>query len=187
VEVERTMTREIVTCRSEDSLEQAARRMRVHDVGGLPVVDGHGRLAGMLTDRDICMAALERGRPLGDITVREAMTHQVVTVEPGDSLVNAAERMGQFQVHRLPVVDDGGRPVGLLTLLDLARRAACGEMRASGDVGMDDVNLALVAIGRPWAGEEPSGPAHPHDPRRSRPVMPRRLRPRVPILRRCPW
>jgi len=149
VELERTMTREVVTCCPEDSLAQAARRMRAHDCGSLPVVDAHGRVVGMLTDRDICMAALDHGRALRDLAVRLAMTHDVVSLEPSHSLALAAELMGECQIRRLPVVDGEHRPIGLVSLVDLARRAESGEMRDEGDVGMDDVSAALAGIGRP--------------------------------------
>jgi CBS domain-containing protein len=162
VEVERTMTREVVTCGPEDSLERAARAMLQRDCGGLPVVDRRGRVIGMVTDRDICMAALTRGRPLRELCVRDAMTREVVSAAPGQSLALAAELMGQCQVRRLPVLDESHHPVGVISLGDLARRADCGEPLDSGDVGMDDVTAALAAIARPGPPAALPRPAPPH-------------------------
>ena len=157
MEVECTMSRQVVTCRPEDSLALAARAMRTRDCGVLPVVDCSGALVGMVTDRDLCMAALELGRPLNEIAVREAMASDVVALDPHHSLAFAAELMGELQLRRLPVVDAERHPIGILSLVDLARRADCGEMRGPGDVGMDEVSSALAGIGRP--GPALPGPA----------------------------
>jgi CBS domain-containing protein len=197
VEVERSMTREVVTCRQDDSLEQAARRMRGRDCGALPVLDARGEVAGMLTDRDICMAALDSARPLWAITVREAMSPDVFVLDPAQSLVFAAELMGEFQVRRLPVVDSRRRPRGILSLLDLARRASSGDVRGREDVGMDDVALALARIGRPRpAAALPAGrvaqvqavPPRPHRAELLASAAARRGWPRTPTIRwRMPW
>ena len=186
MDVERTMTREVVTCRPEDSLERAARRLHRHDLGGLPVVDQAGRLEGMLTDRDICMAALQRGRALREIAVREAMTRDVVSLSPSQSLLFAAELMGQFQVRRLPVLDGGGRVLGILSLVDLARRAGCGEMRDGEDVGLDDVTTALAQVGAPPAAPPLPLPA-PTSTLRRRPARPSRRGQEIPSIRRSSW
>ena len=162
MEVERTMTREVVTCCPEDSLERAARALLQRDCGGLPVVDGKGHVVGMVTDRDICMTALTRGRSLRELCVRDAMSRDVVSAAPGESLALAAELMGQFQVRRLQVLDTDHRPVGLLSLSDLARRADSGELLSAGDVGMDDVTAALAAIARPAPPAALPRPAPPH-------------------------
>jgi len=186
VEVERTMTCEVVTCCPEDSLERAARAMLQRDCGSLAVVDGQGRVVGRVTDRDICMTALARGRSLRELCVREAMSRDVVSAAPGESLALAAELMGQFQVRRLPVLDADHRPLGVLSLSDLARRADSGEPLSAGDVGMDDVTAALAAIARPAPPSALPRPAPPH-PRAPRSLHPPRNRRSLSGSRRPSW
>ncbi len=114
------------TCAPTDTLNQAAQIMWEHDCGVVPVVYPDGALAGIITDRDLCMAAYTRGQPLASITVESAMSGVVETCSPNDSIGHAARSMAQHQVRRLPVVEHG-KLVGLLTLADIAR-----EVRKSG-------------------------------------------------------
>ncbi|HVP59465.1 MAG TPA: CBS domain-containing protein [Myxococcaceae bacterium] len=117
--VEDVMTKQLETCRADDSLWLAARKMWEHDVGCLPVLGSDGRVTSVITDRDIAMAAYLRGKTLGEVKVSEAMSHRLVTVEPTDVLRVAEDRMRSEQVHRIPVVDALGFLKGMVTLNDL--------------------------------------------------------------------
>jgi CBS domain-containing protein len=121
--VDQLMTRPVVTCRTDDTLNTVAALMWDHDCGVVPVVDDAGRLAGILTDRDICMAAYTQGRRLDEIRVEPIMTRTVHSCRPDDPVSRAEEAMEAHQVRRIPVVDGEGRPVGLLSLNDLARES----------------------------------------------------------------
>jgi CBS-domain-containing membrane protein len=88
--------------------------------GSVPVVDADSRLVGFLTDRDICMAAYTQGRPLGELKVDRAMAKSVVSCKSEDDLERAAQLMRENSLRRLPVVDDRGVLVGLLSLGDIA-------------------------------------------------------------------
>jgi CBS-domain-containing membrane protein len=94
------------------------------DCGIVPIVNDEGRLAGVVTDRDICMAAYTQGRALADIPVTTAMARQVVAVHRDDSVEEVETLLADNQVRRLPVLDSDGRPVGLVSMNDLARLAA---------------------------------------------------------------
>ncbi len=118
------MTREVRTCRPEDSLKTAARLLWEEEIGFLPVVDAGGHLAGVITDRDICMAAYTSGRPLADLPVGRCMTRVVFAIRPERTVADAELLMCSKHVHRLPVVDEAGRVVGVLSLDDLARETA---------------------------------------------------------------
>jgi CBS domain-containing protein len=99
------------------SITDAARLMRDEDVGSLPIVEGD-RLAGMLTDRDIVIRAVADGtldRTAGDIASRE-----LTTIDPQQSLEEAARLMAEHQVQRLPVCEEDGRLVGILSLQDVS-------------------------------------------------------------------
>ncbi len=124
--VENLMTKSVRTCRPEDSLSHAAQIMWEADCGAVPVVsnDEEGRLVGMITDRDVCMAAYTQGRTLGQIQVRDVMAKDLHCCRPSDTVAEAETVMSSAQVRRLPVVDESGHVVGFLSLADLAREAA---------------------------------------------------------------
>ncbi|HUJ58633.1 MAG TPA: CBS domain-containing protein [Kofleriaceae bacterium] len=124
MDVADVMTKPIVTCHPQDSLDLAAHRMWDADCGALPVTDADGALIGILTDRDICMSAWSRGRPLADIRVEDAMARQVYTVKPDQEIGVAELLMAEHQIRRVPVVDASHRPIGLVSMNDLAREAA---------------------------------------------------------------
>lgn len=107
----------------QDSLEHAARMMWDHDCGALPVVDQHGRLGAMITDRDVCMGAFTRGARLADLRVGDSMSRAVVSCAAEDDVVHATRLMRQHRIRRLPVIDQKGQLVGVLSLTDLARAA----------------------------------------------------------------
>ena len=118
--VHELMARQVHSCRSSESLEAAAQLLWDHDIGAVPAVDDKGRVVGVVTDRDICMAAYTQGRPLRELVIAETMSRELITCEPGDSVAHAAALMKHHQLRRLPVLDGERRPVGILTLADLA-------------------------------------------------------------------
>lgn len=115
------MTKEVRVCRRGDSLNEAARRMWEGDLGALPVVDEGGAVLAVVTDRDLCMAAYTRGRRLEEMQVHEAMSPRVATCGAGDPIEDAERVMRESRVRRLPVVDEGGVLVGIVSLADIAR------------------------------------------------------------------
>src|SRR5271166_6134222 len=104
--VEQLLTKEVLVCRPADSLNHAAQILWENDIGVLPVVadDGSNRLVGMLTDRDICMAAYTQGGSLCDLRVERAMARSMNACTPMTTLEEAAHAMAEAQVRRLPVV-----------------------------------------------------------------------------------
>jgi CBS domain-containing protein len=115
------MTRDVATVRPTETLEQAAQLMWEADCGSIPIVDGGDQVVGMITDRDICMAALIQGRLLSEISVMSvAATEPCVASE--DEPVEAVEAlMRKHQVRRVPIVDHARRLVGIISLTDIAR------------------------------------------------------------------
>ncbi len=124
--VEQVMSKEPRCCRSGDVLSEAARILWEDDCGVVPVIasDGSNRLIGIVTDRDLCMAAYTQGRRLAELPVSTAMSSDPVTCAPSNTLEDAAAAMRRAQVRRLPVVDEAGQVLGILSLADLAREAA---------------------------------------------------------------
>ena len=120
---ERIMTRDPVTCLPGDTLATAAERMRLENVGALPVVDGEECwLVGIITDRDIAVRAAARGLDPRTTPVSEVMTRDVASCLSDDTMEKAVERMEERQVRRLPIIDDDGRLVGIIAQADLAIR-----------------------------------------------------------------
>jgi CBS domain-containing protein len=115
------MSREPRSCRPTDDLSRAAQLMWEGDFGVLPVVDDERKPIGVLTDRDICMAAYTRGVALAELTVTDAMSRGVCSCKPSHTLRSAMDLMVTHQVRRLPVVGDDGALVGIVSLADIAR------------------------------------------------------------------
>jgi CBS domain-containing protein len=109
---------------------EAAELMESEDVGSLPVLEGD-ELAGMITDRDIVIRAVARGKDPRGMPVREVSTRDVVAVRGDEDLSEALKLMASHQVRRLPVVDESNHLVGVLAQADVAREArekAVGEL-----------------------------------------------------------
>lgn len=149
--VDTLMSREVVSCGPQHSLEHAARLMWEHDCGAIPVCDSNGSasLVGMITDRDICMCALFEGRPLHDLRVEQAMARNLQTCRPDDSLVDAERKMRDAMIRRLPVVAEDGALVGILSMADLAREAAWHKNAPRHEVSSSEICSTLAAICRP--------------------------------------
>jgi CBS domain-containing protein len=154
MKVGQLMSRTVQPCHPGDALDSAARIMWERDCGCVPVVaeeEGGSRVVGMLTDRDVCMAAYTQGRPLHSIDVASAMSKNVCSCRETDSLGVALNVLRTNQLHRLPVVDADDHLVGVLSLADIAREADRERGRPRADVKDDDVARATEAISRPHA------------------------------------
>jgi len=113
-------------CAPEDSLNRAAQIMWEMDCGVIPVVTDDGSVVGVITDRDICMAAYTRGQSLPNMAVQSAMSKEICWCAPEESIGHAARLMAQKQVRRLPVLERG-KLVGVLALADIARHLVKNE------------------------------------------------------------
>jgi CBS domain-containing protein len=111
-----------------------------HDCGILPVIDDSDRVVGVITDRDICMSAFTRGQTLGSIHVHDAMASKVFSCHSSDDIELAEELMSKHQIRRLPVINDAGAPIGLISIGDIAREAAAGRKKKS------DLKQAIDAL-----------------------------------------
>jgi CBS domain-containing protein len=149
-------------CAPDDTLNEAARIMWEADCGCVPVVK-EGRLVGVLTDRDACMAAYTKGRSLHDVRVREAMSRAVRTCRASDRVDTALETLREAKVRRLPVVDERCQVVGMFSLSDAARAvAALRTLRARRESGEQlAATLAAICEPRRLAGPAPEAPAGP--------------------------
>lgn len=124
MQVEKIMTRDVASCTASDSLNRAAQLMWEHDCGCIPVVDGDKKLVGIVTDRDLTMAAYTQGKALAQIAVGDVMAHELHTCSAPETVAEVESRMREAQVRRLPVIDASGMLVGIVSLNDLALEAA---------------------------------------------------------------
>ena len=115
------MSRNLFTVSPKASLAEAAKLMRDHNVGALPVVEGE-KVVGILTDRDIAVRALAGNKNAVSLAVSEIMSRELVFGHPEMDVHEAAQLMANEQIRRLPVIDAGSL-VGMVALGDLAVEA----------------------------------------------------------------
>jgi CBS domain-containing protein len=160
--IQDVMTHPVVTCPVDSSADHPARLMWEFDCGVIPLVDGEGRLAGVVTDRDLCMAAYTQNKPLSAIRADSAMAKEVVRCHAGDAIESVESLMRDHQIRRVPVVDADGRPVGMFALNDLARLASRARKG-----GVDrEVVRTLAAVCKPRAHIVPTAIAPAPSPMR---------------------
>ena len=128
--VEQIMNQPPVACSVHDTLNTAAQLMWEHDSGAIPVMGDDDRIIGIVTDRDTCMAAYTQGRPLHEIPVHYAMAKEVFACRPDDSVEDAEHLMGEKQIRRLPVLNDAGQLIGMLSLGDIAREFGASRKKS---------------------------------------------------------
>ena len=152
VRIERTMrireimNKPVVTCRPSDTLSVAAQAMWEHDCGAIPVAGDDGRLVGIITDRDICMATYTKNRAPQTISVADVMTKRVTSCQADESADVAEGMMRDKQIRRVPIVDNDHRLIGILSQSDLARNAASAPRRNSVE---KDFTHTMAAISQP--------------------------------------
>ncbi|MGH9139780.1 MAG: CBS domain-containing protein, partial [Vicinamibacterales bacterium] len=117
------MTSDVKTCGTDTNLATAAKIMWEGDCGAVPVTDERGRVVGIITDRDICIAGATRSRTEGEIPVHDVISKAVFTCSPGDEVRTALETMKNKKVRRLPVVGHDGQLAGILSIHDIAIQA----------------------------------------------------------------
>ena len=120
MDVQEIMTAPVQTLNPEDTLNCAAKLMRDQALGCVPVVDRNGALVGVLTDRDIALSAHEYGEALWKLRIADSMHTPVYTCRSDDDIETAATIMRKHRVRRLPVVDAANKPIGMISLDDLA-------------------------------------------------------------------
>jgi CBS domain-containing protein len=113
------MTADPITLPQSSSLTEAAKAMRDSDIGDVIVLDDGGQLCGIVTDRDIVIRAVAEGREAGGTTLGEICSRDPATLSLEDSVPDAIRLMSGKAIRRVPVVD-GGKPVGIVTIGDLA-------------------------------------------------------------------
>jgi CBS domain-containing protein len=154
MKVREAMVSDPKTCTVDMSLEKAAEIMWHANCGCLPVRDATGRIVGLITDRDIAMAAYLNHRELWNLHVSDVIQgHPLYICWPDDDVRDALAIMEREGVRRLPVLDDDGALVGLLSMGDLVYIAQKGPgARRNGHLPFGDLVSALKSVFRHHAG-----------------------------------
>jgi CBS domain-containing protein len=118
----------VSSVRRDASIQEVARKMADEDIGFLPVVDDSGKPVGTITDRDIVVRLVAKGGDLKSGRVEQAMTKEVVSVRPDEDLAKVANLMKERKISRVLICDQGGKPVGVISLGDLAERHDEGDV-----------------------------------------------------------
>lgn len=134
------MSSPVETCQPTTDLAQVTHLMWDRDCGFMPVVDANGRVAGVITDRDICVATGTRRRLAEHIAAGQVMATDVAACLPDDSLDTALETMSTRQVRRLPVIDASGHLKGVIAMNDI--------VRVTGKKGGPSATAIVAALGR---------------------------------------
>jgi len=150
--VRRVMTRDVVTCLPNDTLHRAAQIMWERDCGAVPVVDTAGRAAGIITDRDLTMAALTQGLPLVAIPVGRVTSGRVFSVPVSSSVDDVVSVMKTERVRRVLVVGADHELEGIVALADVARYVSeLGPSRRDAALVLADL-VASLSERRPVSG-----------------------------------
>lgn len=126
-------------CTLTDNLSAAAGLMWEHDCGILPVVVEEGKVVGLITDRDICMAANITGRQLSDIVVADVISGDIYACKPEEDIRSALKTMQENKVRRLPVTATDGTLQGILSMNDVVLRAEEPKEKKAPELSYGDV------------------------------------------------
>lgn len=121
MKVQNIMTNQVIHIHPEETVQVAARTLKQHNIGFLPVCGSDGKLCGLVTDRDLITRCVAANLSPDKTTVRQVMTGRILSVRPDMEASVAAHLMGREQVRRLPVVEDG-KLCGVVSLGDLSRQ-----------------------------------------------------------------
>ena len=139
--VKDVMKTAVAACAPDGDLETAVRIMRDRDCGFLPVVDSHGVVVGVVTDRDVCMAAGTRHRPLARVSVDETMCRPVFSCFADETVQTVLVTMAKHRVRRLPVLNKTGHLEGVLSIDDIVQ-----ALNRRGSPTAEDIVAALKGI-----------------------------------------
>ena len=118
MKVKKLMKQDVGYCGFADNLTKAAEIMRLKDCGAIPVVNDENIAVGIITDRDICLAAAEFDKKPSEIKINEVIKKRIFTCSADDDLKDVLKKMKRIKVKRLPVVDKNRKIVGILSITD---------------------------------------------------------------------
>lgn len=121
MKVKECMCNEVISCSPSTTVYDVAKLMQENHIGFVPVCDNENYMVGAVTDRDMVLRCIASDKDVKQTPVSEIMTTNISTCTKDDEMSNAQRKMGEEQIRRIPVVDDDGKVIGILTLGDLAK------------------------------------------------------------------
>lgn len=118
------MTEDLVFCTPQDTVSKVAQLMKREDIGPVLIVDNERSktLVGIVTDRDLALKVVGEGRDPQKTKVEDVMTRKLITCHADDNVENAMKAMAQYQLRRIPVVNENMKLVGIISQADVATR-----------------------------------------------------------------
>lgn len=153
MKVKEVMTATPYYCQPETNLGSATELMWNANCGFLPVESTEGKVVGVVTDRDICVALGTRNRLPGDVTVGEVMSAKLHCCDPDDDIHIALQTMKEGKVKRLPVITKNGTLVGVVSMDDILLRAEPTSMGRHPELSSDEVVRAYRAVSQRQAAQ----------------------------------
>jgi CBS-domain-containing membrane protein len=127
MKVKNVMVSPAVCCRPDTNLGIAAEILWRHNCGILPITNFQDRVIGVVTDRDMFIALATRNRRAGELTLGEVTSGRVYSCKPDDDIHTAMAAMSEHGVRRLPVLDEVGKIVGIVSMDDVVRETQMGD------------------------------------------------------------
>jgi CBS domain-containing protein len=126
------MTEDVVVSTPEDTVGEVAQLMKTEDIGPVLIVDNQQSktLVGIVTDRDLVLKVIAEGRDPQTTRVGDVMSKKLVTCYADDNIETAMKAMAQFQLRRIPVVEENMRLVGIISQADIATKVNAPEETA---------------------------------------------------------
>lgn len=149
--VKDVMSKKVIFCRPSDTAQAAARTMKLHRIGAIPVVSDlvNAKLEGIVTDRDLCCAVIAEAKLAEKTKISDVMTRNLVTCAPENTLEDCEALMQEHQVRRIPVVDNQGRCVGIVAQADIALHAPAGIVAKT----LAEISKSIGAGRGAWAAD----------------------------------
>lgn len=138
MKVKECMCNKVFSCTPSTTVYDAAKLMQTNHVGCIPVCDNENCMVGVITDRDLVLRCIANDKNVKETPVSDIMTTNVWTCHPEDEMTNVQSIMGNEKIRRLPVVDNTGKVIGMLSMGDLAKN----DM----ELGQEEVSDTLNSI-----------------------------------------
>jgi len=146
MKVQDLMTPNAITCGPNTNLARVAGLMWDNNCGSLAVTNEHGKVIGLITDRDICIAVATRQRLAAEILVSEVITGEVWTCGPQDDIRKLLQTMRNARVRRLPVISDDGVLQGIVSISDIVLHAEEAQGKQKPQLSLQDAIGTLKAV-----------------------------------------
>jgi len=146
MKVKDVMMRTPASCDAATNLGAAVEILWNRNCGILPIMNSQGKVIGVVTDRDLCIALGTRNRLPGEITVGQIVSGEVFTCKPDDNIRDALNTMAREKVRRLPVVNDAGQLEGILSMDDVVLHSEAGIAAKTCELSHDTVVNTLKQL-----------------------------------------